>query len=63
MLDIFLERGVKPSQRELDKIFNISPMFGTMYFLGKMVEIDSGAEPYRELIMDYIDNNYYYRCD
>ena len=62
VLDIFLERGVKPSERVLDKIFNISPMYGTMYFLGKIVEIDSGAEPYRELIMDYIDNNYY-RCD
>jgi hypothetical protein len=54
ILSIFAEKDFYPNTERFNNFFSFDGMFGTLYFLGKPVDIDSGAERYRKHIYDYL---------
>ena len=54
VLSIFAENKFCLNTERFNTLFTIDGMYGTLYFLGKPVDIDSGAERYRKHIYDYL---------
>lgn len=54
VLSIFAENKFYLNMERFNTLFTIDGMYGTLYFLGKPVDIDSGAERYRKHIYDYL---------
>ena len=54
VLSIFAENKFYLNTERFNTLFTIDGMYGTLYFLGKPVDIDSGAERYRKHIYDYL---------
>ena len=54
ILSIFAEKDFYPNTERLNNLFSIDGMYGTLYFLGKPVDIDSDIEIYRKNFYDYL---------
>ena len=54
ILSIFAEKDFYPDAKLFNTLFSVDGMYGTLYFLGEPVDIDSGAERYRKHICDYL---------
>ena len=53
--DIFEENNLSPTAEEINRLFSVDCMFGTLYFLGIPVDIDGGADLYRPSILKLIN--------
>ena len=54
VLDVFVQNSVFYSTEELDKLFRVDYMYGTLYFLDSPVNIYGEFEPTLERIKRYI---------
>lgn len=54
VLDVFAQNSVFYSTEELDKLFRVDHMYGTLYFLDSPVNIYGEFEPTSERIKRYI---------
>ena len=54
VLDVFVQNSVFYSTEELDKLFEVDYMYGTLYFLDSPVNIYGEFEPTLERIKRYI---------
>ena len=54
VLDVFVQNSVFYSTKELDKLFRVDYMYGTLYFLDSPVNIYGEFEPTLERIKRYI---------
>lgn len=54
VLDVFVQNSVFYSTEELDKLFRVDYMYGTLYFLDSPVNIYGKFEPTLERIKRYI---------
>ena len=54
VLDVFVQNSVFYSMEELDKLFRVDYMYGTVYFLDSPVDIYEEFEPTLERIKRYI---------
>ena len=58
VLDVFVQNSVFYSTEELDKLFRVDYMYGTLYFLDSPVNIYGEFEPTLERIKRYIEKEY-----
>ena len=58
VLDVFVKNSVFYSTEELDKLFGVDYMYGTLYFLDSPVDIYGEFEPTLERIKRYIEKEY-----
>ncbi|HOK82455.1 MAG TPA: hypothetical protein PLS05_06930 [Clostridia bacterium] len=58
VLDVFVRNSVFYSTEELNKLFRVDCMYGTLYFLGSPVDIYGEFEPTLERIKRYIEKEY-----
>ena len=54
ILAIFREEGYCPEEKELGRMLTADPMFGTVTFLGVLLDVYGGAEAYRSAIQKYV---------
>ena len=54
VLDVFVQNSIFYSTEELDKLFRVDYMYGTLYFLDSPVDIYGEFEPTLERIKRYI---------
>ena len=54
VLDVFAQNSVFYSMEELDKLFRVDGMYGTLYFLDSPVDIYGEFEPTLERIKNFI---------
>ena len=54
ILSIFAEVNFYPNPECFNNLFAIDGMYGTLYFLGEPVDINSNAEIHRKHIYDYL---------
>lgn len=57
--DIFEENSLFPTAEEINRLFSVDCMFGTLKFLGIPVDIDGGADLYRQSILNLINSQSY----
>ena len=55
ILSIFAEKNFYPDTILFNKLFAVDGMYGTIYFLGVEVDIDSNVETYRRSIYNYLE--------
>jgi hypothetical protein len=58
VLDVFVQNSVYYSTEELNKLFRVDCMYGTLYFLDSPVDIYGEFEPTLERIKRYIEKEY-----
>jgi hypothetical protein len=58
VLDVFVQNSVFYSTEELNKLFRVDCMYGTLYFLDSPVDIYGEFEPTLERIKRYIEKEY-----
>ena len=58
VLDVFVQNSVFYSTEELNKLFRVDCMYGTLYFLDSPVDIYGDFEPTLERIKRYIEKEY-----
>ena len=58
VLDVFVQNSVFYSTEELDKLFRVDYMYGTLYFLDSPVNIYGEFEPTLERIKRYIEKEH-----
>ena len=58
VLDVFVQNSVFYSTEELNKLFRVDCMYGTLYFLESPVDIYGEFEPTLERIKRYIEKEY-----
>ena len=58
VLDVFFQNSVFYSTEELNKLFRVDCMYGTLYFLDSPVDIYGEFEPTLERIKRYIEKEY-----
>ena len=58
VLDVFVQNSVFYSMEELNKLFRVDCMYGTLYFLDSPVDIYGEFEPTLERIKRYIEKEY-----
>ena len=58
VLDVFVQNSIFYSTEELDKLFRVDYMYGTLYFLDSPVDIYGEFEPTLERIKRYIEKEY-----
>ena len=58
VLDVFVQNSVFYSTEELNKLFGVDCMYGTLYFLDSPVDIYEEFEPTLERIKRYIEKEY-----
>ena len=58
VLDVFAQNSVFYSTEELNKLFRVDCMYGTLYFLDSPVDIYGEFEPTLERIKRYIEKEY-----
>ena len=58
VLDFFVQNSVFYSTEELNKLFRVDCMYGTLYFLDSPVDIYGEFEPTLERIKRYIEKEY-----
>ena len=58
VLDVFAQNSVFYSAEELDKLFRLDCMYGTVYFLDSPVDIYGEFEPTFERIKRYIEKEH-----
>ena len=55
VLSIFAEKDFYPNTEHFNNLFSVDGMYGTLYFLGKPVDIDRDTAIYRKYIYDYLE--------
>ena len=58
VLDVFVQNSIFYSTEELNKLFRVDCMYGTLYFLDSPVDIYGEFEPTLERIKRYIEKEY-----
>lgn len=58
VLDVFVQNSVFYSTEELNKLFRVGCMYGTLYFLDSPVDIYGEFKPTLERIKRYIEKEY-----
>ena len=58
VLDVFVQNSVLYNTEELNKLFRVDCMYGTLYFLDSPVDIYGEFEPTLERIKRYIEKEY-----
>ena len=58
VLDVFVQNSVFYSTEELNKLFRVDCMYGTLYFFDSPVDIYGEFEPTLERIKRYIEKEY-----
>ena len=56
ILAIFAENGIRAEIGWLDPLFSVDGMYGTLYFLGRAVDIHKSPEVHRPDIVAYLEN-------
>lgn len=54
ILAFFAENGVVFDDKQIKNLFSENRMTGTMYFLGILIDIDSGIDKYRAAMLDFL---------
>lgn len=55
ILSIFAEKDFYPNTERFNNLFSVDGMYGTLYFLGKSVDIDRDTAIYRKYIYHYLE--------
>ncbi len=55
IFQIFEDNNITLTDEQFNKLFSYDGMFGTISFLGKVLDISKDMEYYRELVEGYID--------
>ena len=55
ILSICAEKDFYPNTERFNNFFSVDGMYGTLYFLGIEVDIDSNVETYRRSIYNYLE--------
>ncbi len=55
IMAIFAEKQFYPNTKQLNGLFDVDPMYGTLFFLDEPVDINKSAEVYRERIFNLLE--------